>query len=455
MAIGESIIGKTFNDLGYKDWAKSKLSKKGGPGNFVEEVVYGYKANNDPHADFSEAGIELKVTGVRFKKDKNVWAAKERLVICMINYMHDYLESFFKSHVWEKSKKIYAIFYEYANETSSDYGTFRIVDARLLSFSKEDLAIIEGDYDAVIEKIKDGSADTITEADTNYLAACTKAENAEKGWTEQPFSPFPAKKRAWSYKSSFMTSKVNEWFGGKKNESIIVDSSEIQRLTLAGAIRKKVSVYEGMNRKELAIRFKISEQSKQVNWLLLNKMLGISGAKDARSEIDAADIEIKTLTLEPDGVPQEHMSFNYFNFCDIIKTPFEKSDIYNHLYRHSFLFVLWQKVAKGKKQNEVFRGLIFWKMPYSDLEKYRSIYETTANVLKSGNIFSIDGKGHLRNNFPKPGFNGIGHVRPHAKNGQDICRFPFPDLLTGKTGTTKQCFWLDKDYLWKIIKEGR
>jgi DNA mismatch repair protein MutH len=455
LAIGKGIIGKTFNELGYRQWAQTATKKKGGPGNFVEEVVFGYKANNDPHADFKEAGIELKVTGVRFRESKQTWTAKERLVICMINYMHDYLESFYQSHMWEKSRKIYAVFYEYNDETNFDYGSFRIVDARLLSFSEEDLAIIEGDYESIIKKIKGGLANTISEGDTNYLAACTKAENAEKGWTGQPFSSIPAKRRAWSYKSSFMTLKVNEWFGGKIHEPIIKNPDEIRQYSLTGAITRKVAPYIGLTRTKLLDKFQISGDSKQINWLLLNKMLGISGVKDAYNEIDAADIEIKTMTLEPNGVPQEHMSFNYFDFKDIIRTPFEESDIFDHLSRHSFLFVLWKKTGRGKKQEEVFEGLRFWKMPYSDLEKYRSIYEATVNVLKTGHIFSIDGKGHLRNNFPKPGFNGIGHVRPHAKNGQDICHFPFPDLLTGKTGTTKQCFWLDKDYLWKIIKEGR
>lgn len=41
--------------------------RKGGLGNLLEEVYFGYKANSNQEADFSEAGVELKATPYIFQ----------------------------------------------------------------------------------------------------------------------------------------------------------------------------------------------------------------------------------------------------------------------------------------------------------------------------------------------------------------------------------------------------
>jgi DNA mismatch repair protein MutH len=454
VSIGKSTIGKTFDDLGFQEWAKENNGGKGRLGEFFEECVYGYKKNSDHHADFTAAGIELKVTGCRFKNEKDIWTAKERLVLCMINYLDDYQFSFEDSPMWEKSKKIFAIFYRYSNESKEDYGKFRIIDARLLSFSDEDIEVIKEDYNKIIEKIKGGTADTISEGDTNYLAACTKGATADSSWTDQPFAKEQAKRRAWSYKPSFMSRKINEWFGQQKPESIITDPKDIERYTLEGAIMKKVDEYIGMKRSELVVRFGLPAKQKQLNRSLLNKMLGLTGDEGNINEISAADIIIKTVTLEPDGLPQEHMSFPYFDFSEVANTPYEDSEIYKLWSGHTFLFVLWKKAAKGKNQEETFAGICFWKMAYSDLMgPCKKMYEETAKMLREGTVLYYDDKHRIRNHFPKPGSNGVCHVRPHGRDGQDTCRFPVQDKATGLYQTTKQGFWLDRDYVRFAIKK--
>ena len=45
--------------------------RKGGLGNLLEEVFFGYKANSNQEADFAEAGVELKVTPYEVKKRGN------------------------------------------------------------------------------------------------------------------------------------------------------------------------------------------------------------------------------------------------------------------------------------------------------------------------------------------------------------------------------------------------
>lgn len=71
--------------------------RKGGLGNLLEEVYFGYKANSKQEADFPEAGVELKVTPYEITK-KGELRAGERLVITMINYDGPIEMDFVKSH---------------------------------------------------------------------------------------------------------------------------------------------------------------------------------------------------------------------------------------------------------------------------------------------------------------------------------------------------------------------
>ena len=43
------------------------------------------------------------------------------------------------------------------------------------------------------------------------------------------------------------------------------------------------------------------------------------------------------------------------------------------------------------------------------------------------------------------------HIRPRAKNRVDTFPLPVKDALTGMQEYTKQCFWLNKDYILSIL----
>ena len=124
----KKLIGHTFNDVLKKFETRDDLlflestnsekkkhsygssARKGGLGNLIEEKYFGYKANSNPHADFEEAGVELKVTPYEIHRDKkekrDKFVAGERLVLTMISFDQPVIFDFYKSHVWEKSKNI-------------------------------------------------------------------------------------------------------------------------------------------------------------------------------------------------------------------------------------------------------------------------------------------------------------------------------------------------------------
>ena len=79
---------------------------------------------------------------------------------------------------------------------------------KLLNLSiSEDLKQIEEDWNYIINKIRNGKAHEISEADTMYLGACPKGANSKDTRT-QPFSDIKAMRRAFCFKQSYMTQLV-------------------------------------------------------------------------------------------------------------------------------------------------------------------------------------------------------------------------------------------------------
>lgn len=165
---------------------------KGAIGTVIEESWFGYTPNSESEPDFPEAGVELKVTP--YMRGKNGIRAKERLVCNIINYMEEYDKTFQTSAFWHKCNTMLLMSYEHLADKPK--GDFRIDEAVLFSFPEEDLAIIEHDWETIMEKVRAGRAHELSEGDTLYLAACTKGANASSV-RQQPFSELPAKQRAY------------------------------------------------------------------------------------------------------------------------------------------------------------------------------------------------------------------------------------------------------------------
>ena len=94
----QKLIGHTFNEVNewnlvsyIKDVTRyEEKARKGGLGNFIEECYFGYKANSDSEADFSDAGVELKVTPYEIKKEeiyRNTYRTFEEANMAIFKYI--------------------------------------------------------------------------------------------------------------------------------------------------------------------------------------------------------------------------------------------------------------------------------------------------------------------------------------------------------------------------------
>lgn len=111
----KKLLHKALRDFLTEDYKPRK--GKGGLGQMVENIFFQLETNNNPEADFSAAGMELKCTPLKSGKNQE-YLIKERLVCNMINYTEVVNESFETSHFYLKCQLMLLLFYLYLNSAT-------------------------------------------------------------------------------------------------------------------------------------------------------------------------------------------------------------------------------------------------------------------------------------------------------------------------------------------------
>lgn len=446
------LIGKTFQDVidadsaGFSNLDDGGFSKKGGLGNLLEERYFHYGSNSDARPDFPEAGVELKTTPYKINS-KGEKVAKERLVITMIDYMNVINEAFDESHLWLKARLMLLVYYLYQKEISNRLD-YRIDYVSLFTPPDEDLEIIKEDYEKIVNKIRNGLAHELSEADTMYLAACTKSSDSSVR-RQQPNSNIPAKPRAFSLKSSYMTYVLNNYIipsvatssaQPSKIDAIINDG---QIVSFDKYVYDKIAEYRGCSIEELCNKFNIPADTpaKNLGALIAYRILGVKS--NSAEEFIKAGIKVKTIRVNANNTITESMSFPAMSFEKIASEEWEDSDFYQLLTETKFFFVVFKY-----DENNTLRllGCKFWNIPGSDLQEVESVWNKTKRLINGGLVIErVNGK--YTSNFPKASENPVSHVRPHARNAEDV------DMLPDGRVFPKQCFWLNNSYILSQIQD--
>ena len=145
------------------------------------------------------------------------------------------------------------------------------------------------------------------------------------------------------------------------------------------------------------------------------------------------------------------MSFPAFKFNDIVNQEWEESDLYLTFENTKFMFIVFRE---NNKNEYIFERVKFWNMPEEILQnEIKKVWIKTKSIIKNGNIEKKLKNEKRQNNFPKSIENKYCHVRPHGKNSKDTYPLPVKDKVTGAKVYTKQCFWLNNNYIKSIINE--
>lgn len=428
--------------LGEIDLFSSEENRKSYVGHLIEKSVFGYNPNSKSAPDLEELELEIKSTPV--KKISNRYVSKERLVLNIINYWSENWVDFNESSFWKKNKNLLIVFYEYfLDKPKTEY---KILKSIIYKYPADDMKIILNDWAIISKKVLNGEAHNISERDTYYLAACTKGANSES-IQKQPFSHFVAKQRAYSLKSSYMTTVFNDYvINNKVNEKIINNRDiKIGSFSIENFVLDLFKPYLGLTISELKsiLNLNIAENSKSINSLIINKIIGIKNRIENVDEFKKAGIMPKTIRVEGNGIINESMSFPTFKFKEIINETWEESNIYNLMVNQQFLFIIFQKNSVTNEYK--LSNIKFWRMPEEDVNQCRIVWELTKKTIIDGVVLSITKNG-ISNNLPKQKDNKVMHVRPHAQNGNDTYELPDGRKMT------KQCFWLNRSYIMSIIK---
>ena len=450
--ISKSAIGKTMNDILKEELVSvGEIDNKGGLGQLVEQYLFGIQTNSESEPDFMPAGIELKVTPYKKIKGGKL-SAKERLVLNVINYMDEWKNDFRHSHFWMKNNTIQLLWYLW--EPNKDFKNYKITHEILMELAlSEDIKQIESDWIYIVNKIKEGKAHELSEADTMYLGACTKGANSSSK-REQPFSDIKAMQRAFCFKNSYMTQLVRKIIGNYSDVEKIVKDSTFSFDTYVDNIINK---YIGKSESELLNLFNVSKKSKDKYSLIVNRMFNLKRGLKKSDEFLKANIIPKTIRIEKNGKIKQSISFPAFKFNEIINENWEDSELKEELETTKYMFFIFKK----EDSEYIFKGYKLWNMPQIIIDEIvEDFWKRTVNTIKQGVKFTIKNN-QVHNNLPGMADNGYVHVRPHTNkaayklnNGYhkgDISKYA--DQLPNGEWMTKQCFWFNNTYIEKILEQ--
>ena len=415
---------------------------KGALGNAIEAGHFYYLPNSSAKPDLGWA--ELKCTGLLSDGDGG-HRAKERLVICMINYGGNpkskipciVEETAETSHVFQKLLSILLVFYDYAklsNTADLIDLPIRLVDVWVPP--PADVVLFKRDWEVIQRYVKEGRADQLSEGLTPMLGACTKSSDSERT-VKQRFGELPAKPRAFALKQAFVT----EIFRSLKARTIpevvqdapdnlnIESMSKIQ--SLEKRVAKEMNAFSGKSPEQICDELSLTGEfggkagvSRIMNKFANKVATGFQYQKITQlPEFLKSGLTVKVVRIKLNGQAAEAVSFPAFDYEEVAaEDKWDDSSLYQDLVKR-FLFIFLRDRGKGKAL--LFDKSVFWSMPESDLDLTEEVWRDTVRLVRQDKLEEL----------PRDSETHAVHVRPH-----DTRRYP----------GFKRSYWLNRRYVSKI-----
>lgn len=412
---------------------------KGALGNAIEAGHFYYRPNSSTTPDLGWA--ELKCTGLIPDGD-DAYRAKERLVICMINYGGNAAssipcvveESAEESHAFRKLTSILLVFYDYAKYSdSAELLDARIRLAGLWMPEPDDIVSFKQDWEVIRDYVKQGRAHELSEGLTPMLGACTKSSDSSVR-VRQGYGSELAKPRAFALKQAFVTQifrqlsadQADKLTPGVVSEPFI--NGMKSKKNIEQVVAEEARRYRGLTTTEIEIKLRLEGKfgGKSVHSLRMNKFLNALSSGDQFTPIGSlpefrkSGLSVKVVRILKNGQAAESVSFPAFEYDQVAaEDEWEESSLYQDLVKR-FLFVFLRDNKDGKQP--VFDRAIFWSMPEGDLDLTKEVWEDTVRLIRRGRLDEL----------PSASQTYTVHVRPHDRRGR-------PGF--------KRSYWLNKRYV--------
>ena len=440
----KGLLGKCLREFVHDDYTPP--SGRGRIGQMVENLYFLLETNNNPEADFSSAGMELKCTPLKLSKN-NDYLIKERLVCNMIHYCEVINEDFEHSHFFTKCQLMLLIFYLY--KKGVDNLDLEFIFSVLWKLPEKDLLIIRQDYETIVEKIRRGEAHLLSEGDTMYLGACRKGQKGDS-LMKQPNSSEGAPRRAFSLKMAYMRTVLQYVLDSKQkavaNFSIptgqLVSTKELCKSSFDEILLNRFKPYIGKGFKDIATQkgVNISNNPKNKFAMIANAIASSDKCSNINrsEEFLKAGLTMKTIRVQYNGSIKEAMSFENIDYLEVADcNDWFESRLYE-LFSSRFMFVVYKEQHKNL-EDYVLDDVFFWTMPQNDLDWAENYWNhIRENVLNDHISEEYWWKGKDKKKF---------HVRPKAQKSTNLSQTP-------NGGWAKRfCYWFNNDYVRNIINE--
>lgn len=273
----------------------------------------------------------------------------------------------------------------------------------------------------------------------------------------QPFSHELAKQRAWELKSSYMTYLINNKIFNQKEQESVVGTARGQKKIFTEIISDKILAYQGFTEKQLYEKFLVNPKAKGKNSTLIRKIIGLTGDIDKTQEFQKANMNLRVIRIDKNGLPKEDSPFKTYNFQELVSNDnWEESQPYQEICSKRFLFVIFKENSQGEF---VLDGIKFWGFPDRLVDEVKRVWQETRKILAEG--IELTKKGNrISTNLPQSRINKIVFTKIHASNSlYEIEPGVFvgkgkesdTDILPDGRRITKHSFWFPKRFLKDVL----
>lgn len=469
LEFGRRVIGLSAREICSRSGMEDPSSRTGWKGtkNVLGDVMewyFGIPKNNSPLPDFPSAKVELKIVPLK-RLDRRV-TVKEPTSISMIDYMQLLEERWESASVRKKLDRVLFVLFII---NPGDLMASPVRDVLLWEPGIVDNAVFEIDWTRTWKMVADGRAHHLSESQAEALAARRKGTGGpgEKG-REQPKSPEKAKSRAWSLKSSFTRQIFQERVLRRPYESAFEQSlAEVRASGLKsaeGRILASLRRFKGQPLERIAAETGVPiGNGKNLAATIIKRSLGFKNVNARIREFDQLGIDVKTLNLSAtDGSPYEAVSFPVVELRALPDQDWEGvenedgtvikegSDLADQLHRILFVPTFSTK-RKGRQARRILGSAFFWSPSPAELETIVREWKMFQREVSEGKAkyYVPQGMKRRRNDLTPASRTEIIHMRPHGRNAEDAYSDPLGNMVT------LQCFWLNKPFVWKLVKENK
>ncbi|CDE32630.1 MutH/Sau3AI family endonuclease [Leyella stercorea] len=483
----ENAKGKTLGEVDKsRQFDRTKESEKitGIAGDVIEQSVFGYERDSDQECDIEIDGVltELKTTGVRIPKGDlksvkgktgdayNVYlAAKEGISITGVTFEPTIQTDFNTSHFWEKSEHLLIVFYEYKSYEvvpASGYSQFPIVDYCYNSFSDEEKAKLQNDWELVrdhLQKVYEEYPDTAMRNEqlvgfTHVLRPNLLLIELVPGFKRKATGSY--QKPRYRLKKTFVDYIVRGHFDKSRTQNEIVLKDSFSSFAQLDARCHALSLqYKGKTIAELKEMLGITTSTKDMAAICVIRMFGTDCKKlNQISDFAKVGIIAKTITITPQGGRTEDMKLKHIDFEEWAdrEADFEDSDVYDYFCEHSFLCPIFCEHDSNDQSKTTFEG--FKRFAFDDdfiENEVRRTWEDSRKLIHTNKLeweYLYDKQGNKRINnsgacMGAPNFPKSSDYKVFFRGGADVSTDKSRTECVNGIRMLPQFFWLKGSYI--------